>query len=160
MSMVVILEGKQELHKMEFLKRTFGLCKTKKPKQAESWNFLEGKIGVEWAKVPELQEPCGAIRLEGAELPERVLLVFGMDGQYHAFQNRCPSTGRRLDPVMGKEALASCSLFPSTFDYEGHVLSGPARESLTTFPVRTKKCKVIIRMDYRGKQEPSGTQSP
>ncbi len=129
---------------MSILKRIFGICETGKAEDAGAWKFSNGKVEIEWARVPELRKPCGAVRLEGRGLPERILVVYGIDGQFHAFKNRCPHMGRRLDPVAGGAAVRCCSLSRSTFDYTGNVMSGPAKEPLRRFRVETKKCKVVI----------------
>jgi nitrite reductase/ring-hydroxylating ferredoxin subunit len=128
------------------LERVLGISKTKPPRDPACWKYSKGKVEIEWARAPELRKPCGAIRLEGRGLPERVLVIYGMDGQYHAFRNRCNSTGRRIDPVAGSRTLHCCSLFASTFDYSGTVISGAAKP-LKVFQVRTKQCKVIIWLD-------------
>jgi nitrite reductase/ring-hydroxylating ferredoxin subunit len=133
--------------KVEFIKRIFGICETKQPRDSGCWKYCNGKVEIEWARVPELRKPCGAIRLEGGGLPEKILVVYGIDGQIHAFRNRCSYWGRRLDPVAGGAAVQCCSLFRSTFDYAGNVMSGPAKESLRQYRVETKKCKMIVLLD-------------
>jgi nitrite reductase/ring-hydroxylating ferredoxin subunit len=85
--------------------------------------------------------------LEGHGLPTRILLLYGMDGQFHAFKNKCPHTGRRLDPIEKTSTIQSCSLSKSTFDYAGNVVSGPARRSIEVLRVENKKCRVTIRLD-------------
>jgi len=130
--------------KLDFIKRIFGICETGKTEDSNSWKFSNGKVEIEWARVPELRKPCGAVRLEGRGLPERILVIYGIDGQFHAFRNRCSYWGRRLDPVAGDAAVRCCSLFRSTFDYAGNVMSGPAKESLRKYRVEIRKCKVII----------------
>lgn len=129
---------------MDFIKRIFGFCKTKKPIDPGCWKYSNGTIEIEWARVPELQKPAGAIRLEGRGLPERILLIYGIDGQFHAFRNRCPYYGRRLDPVPGTATVRCCGLSMSTFDYTGKAMSGSEKETLKPFRVETEKCKVII----------------
>jgi len=129
---------------VSILKRIFGICETGKPEDSGAWRYSNGKVEIEWARVPELRKPCGAVRLEGWGLPERILVVYGIDGQFHAFKNRCPHMGRRLDPVVGATAVRCCSLSRSTFAYTGNVMSGPAKESLRRLRVETKKCKVVI----------------
>jgi nitrite reductase/ring-hydroxylating ferredoxin subunit len=133
--------------KADLIKRIFGICETKKPKDALCWKYSKRKLQIEWARVPELHKPCGAIRLEGRGLPERILIIYGTDGQFHAFRNKCPHMGRRLDPVAGTATVCCCCLFRSTFDYAGTIMSGTGKESLKTYRVETKKCKVIIGLD-------------
>jgi len=122
----------------------FGICKTKPPRDAECWKYSKGKVEIEWARAPELRKPYGAIRLEGQGLPVRVLVIYGIDGQYYAFRNKCSYMGRRIDPVVGTATIRCCGLFRSTFDYTGNVMSGPSKEPLRTFKVETKHCKVIV----------------
>ncbi|NVM25453.1 MAG: Rieske 2Fe-2S domain-containing protein [Desulfobacterales bacterium] len=132
---------------MGLFKRIFGICRTKPPRDAKCWKYSRGKVEIGWARAPELRKPCGAIRLEGWGLPERLLVIYGIDGQYHAFRNECTYTGRRIDPVAGTATLRCCGLSRSTFDYTGKVASGPAKEALKVFRVKTKQCKVIIWLD-------------
>lgn len=132
---------------MGLIKRILGTSQTKKPGDEQCWTYSNGKIEVEWARTPELRKPCGAIRLEGPMLPERLLVIYGMDGQFHAYKNTCTDMSRRLEPVPGKAAVRCCCLFRSIFDYTGHVMSGPAKESLKTYLIEAHKCKMIIRLD-------------
>lgn len=101
---------------------------------------------LDWARVPELHRPCGAIRLEGRGLPARILVVYGMDGEFHVFRNRCSSCGGRLDPFPGSSTISCCGLCGSIFDYSGNMMSGVGKEMLKTYPVKTKKCQVVIRI--------------
>ncbi|MGD9031712.1 MAG: Rieske 2Fe-2S domain-containing protein [Desulfobacteraceae bacterium] len=133
---------------MGLIERILGISKTKKPGDEKCWTHSTGKIEVDWARAPELRKPCGAIRLEGRDLPERVLVIYGIDGQFHAVKNRCTDImGRRIDPVVGKAALKCCCLARSTFDYSGQPMAGPAKGSLKTYPVEVRKCQMIIRLD-------------
>jgi nitrite reductase/ring-hydroxylating ferredoxin subunit len=75
------------------------------------------------------------------------MLLHGLDGQYHAFRNRCPHKGRRLDPVDKTAKVQCCCLSRSTFDYSGNVMSGPCKTSLRKYRVRTNKCKIVIGLD-------------
>jgi nitrite reductase/ring-hydroxylating ferredoxin subunit len=132
---------------MGLFQRILGVSKTKAPEDPECWRYDGGKVVLDWARVPELHKPCGAVRLEGQGLPERILLIYGMDGRFHAFKNKCSHMGRRLDPGKDISTLRCCSLSKSTFDYAGKVVSGPAKESLQALPVENRKCKVVIRLD-------------
>ncbi len=129
---------------MGLFERIFGICKTKTPRDAGCWKYSGRKLEIEWARVPELREPCGAIRLGGRRLPERILVIYGIDGQFHAFRNRCSHCGRQLDPVDAKSSVRCCGLSRSIFDYTGNVISGAAKEPLVTFRVETNKCKIVI----------------
>ena len=130
--------------KAGFIKRILGLSETEHPKNPVCWKYSKGRVEVEWARVPEIREPCGAIRLERRGLPERILVIYGIDGYYHAYRNRCSFWGWRLDPVQGAANIRCCGLWTSTFDYSGNVRSGPAQELLKLFKVKTKKCKIIV----------------
>ena len=129
---------------MSILKRIFGICTTQLPDDDNCWWYSRGRIKIEWARAPELHKPGGAIRLEGKGFPTKVLVVYGMGGQYHVFRNRSTFMGRRLDPVSGTQTICSYNVFRSVFDYTGNVMSGPEREPLKTFQVETKQCKVIV----------------
>jgi len=129
---------------MGLLKRIFGICETKPPSDATCWRYSGGKIEIELERAPELSNRGGAIRLEGRELPERVLIVNGDDGNYHAFKNKCTHMGRRIDPVNGHGAVRCCSLSKSTFNYTGETISGPAKGPLTSFKVESEDGKLII----------------
>jgi hypothetical protein len=130
--------------KVGFIKRIFGGYEAKYPKDPTCWKYSNGRVEIEWARSPELREPCGALRLEGRGLPERILVIYGIDGQYHAFRDRVSYWGGRLDPVPGTAKVRCYGLRTSTFDYAGNVMSGPAKEPLQSFRVETKKCKMII----------------
>jgi nitrite reductase/ring-hydroxylating ferredoxin subunit len=132
---------------MGLLKRIFGICETKKPRDSNWWNYGNGKVMLDWARVPELHKPCGAVRIEGKKIPGRIIVIQGFDGQFHAFMNQCTHMGRRIDPVADTTLIRCCSLNKSTFDYTGNVMSGPAKESLRKLRVETRKCKVIVWFD-------------
>lgn len=129
---------------MGLLKRIFGICETKPPSDARCWRYSGGKIEIQLDRAPELSNRGGAIRLEGKELPERVLILNGDDGNFHAFKNKCTHMGRRIDPVNGHGAVQCCSLSKSTFNYTGEMISGPAKGPLTSFKVESEDGKLII----------------
>jgi nitrite reductase/ring-hydroxylating ferredoxin subunit len=70
-----------------------------------------------------------------------------MDGEFHAFKNRCPHWGGRLDPVTDSAAVRCCNMSGSTFDYTGNIMSGFGNGRLETYRVEMEKCKLIIRLD-------------
>jgi nitrite reductase/ring-hydroxylating ferredoxin subunit len=130
---------------MGIFKRIFGICATQVPADSGCWSYSGGKLEVSLDKAPELSRKGGAIRLEGASLPKRVLVVHGQDGAFHAFPNRCTHVGhRRIDPVPGEDKIRCCSVGKSTFDYSGKLLSGSAKESLEPLAVESDGDKLVI----------------
>jgi len=116
-----------------WIKKILGICNTPLPGDGTSWAYSDGKIEINLAQVPELSARGTAVRLEGRGLPARVLVVHGTDGGFYAFKNRCTHMGRRIDPASPSAAVRCCSISGSTYDYTGNVMSGPAKEGLTTF---------------------------
>jgi nitrite reductase/ring-hydroxylating ferredoxin subunit len=106
--------------------------------------YSNGQLMIDLNRVPELSNPGGAIRLEGLNLPERILVVHGDDGQFRAFRNRCRHMGRRLDPVPGTQAVQCCSISKSTYSYEGSVVYGPAKGPVEVFAVQHANGKLVI----------------
>ena len=124
--------------------RMLGICATNQPSDEGCWTFKDGKIIIDLARAAELARLNGAIRLEAKDLPERVLVTQGEDGQYHAFQNRCTHGKRRLDPMPGAQQLQCCSIGKSIFDYKGKHVSGPAKGDIQTYPVTVDNDKLVI----------------
>ncbi|HPO14955.1 MAG TPA: Rieske 2Fe-2S domain-containing protein [Candidatus Hydrogenedentes bacterium] len=122
--------------KRSFWQRLLGKPVTSPPLDASCWSFSEGKVVVDLSRAPELSKPGSAVRLEGVDLPKRILVVHGDDGEYYAFCNQCGHGGRRLDPVPETNTIQCCSIGKSTYSYEGKVLAGPAKKPVTLFPVQ------------------------
>lgn len=131
------------LHRNIF-QRILGICATKQPSDEDCWKFENGKIIVDLARAPELAGRNGAIRLEKKNLPERVLVIHGDDGEYYAFQNRCTHMHRRLDPVPAAQQVQCCSLGKSTFDYKGKKISGSATKDIDTYKIMAEDGKLLI----------------
>ena len=132
---------------MSFWKRLFGICRTQPPADAACWRLEAGDVDLDLARAPELAAPGGAVRLEGGGLPERVLVVHGSDGGYHAFANRCTHGKRRLDPEPGQPRVRCCSVGRSLFDYEGRKLEGAAEGPLTVYRVVHEDGRLRIELD-------------
>lgn len=131
--------------KRNFFQRLFGISATSRPVEDDCWRYSDGKLVVELAKAGELNSPGGAIRLEGKNLPKRVLVVHGEDGEYRAFHNRCTHMGhRRLDPVPGTTTVQCCSVNKSTYDVEGNKIFGPTPQPITRFPVEKEEGRLIV----------------
>jgi nitrite reductase/ring-hydroxylating ferredoxin subunit len=120
---------------MGFFKRLFGICATPPPADTGCWRFADGVVEVELARTPELAANGGAVRLEGGELPTRVLVLRGDDGALHALENKCDHAGRRLDPLAGSGQVECCSIGKSRYDYDGLLHGGMAKQAIRAFPL-------------------------
>ncbi len=131
--------------KRSFFQRLLGISATTKPKIDDCWHYADGKLTIDLDKALELKAPGDAIRLEGKNLPERVLVVCGEDGEYRAFHNRCTHLGhRRLDPVPGTDTVQCCSISKSTYDSGGKKIFGPTPHPVKRFPVEKNQTKLIV----------------
>ncbi len=129
-----------------FVQRLFGVCATAKPAVKDCWNLDNGKVTIDLAKAGELRRRGGAIRLAGNGLDVPLLVVYGNDGKYHAFKNACTHGNRSLDPVPGTDTVQCCSIGTSTFSYDGSLIEGPAKGSLTVFPAEVKGQTILIHL--------------
>jgi len=134
-------------YKRNIFQRILGICATPKPKDDDCWSYADGKATVDLSRAPELDRPGSSVRLEGRDCPERILIVYGDDDLYHAYQNKCRHAGRRLDPVPGEEKLMCCSVSKSAYDYEGKIMAGPAKERVKVYPLEVVDGKLIIDID-------------
>jgi nitrite reductase/ring-hydroxylating ferredoxin subunit len=130
--------------KRSILQRLFGIPATSVASDPGAWTYSGGRLEIALARTPELEKSGGAIRLEGKGMPERVLVVHGEDGNYYAFQNRCRHMGRRLDPVPQTATVQCCSIGKATYNYDGKVLAGPAKEAVKTYNLQVREGKLII----------------
>lgn len=131
--------------KRSFFQRLLGISETQKPEVDDCWNYAEGKLTIDLSKALKLKTPGGAIRFESKNLPKRVLVVCGEDGDYHAFHNRCTHLGhRRLDPVPGTNTVQCCSMNKSTYDSGGNRIYGPAPHPIKRYPVEKNQDKLIV----------------
>ena len=131
--------------KRSFFQRLLGISATAKPKVDSCWNYANGKLTIDLPKSSELRASGGAARFEGNNLPVRVLVVYGEDGEYRAFHNRCTHLGhRRLDPVPGTNTVQCCSVNKSTYDANGNKIFGPAPRPITRYPVEKDQEKLIV----------------
>ncbi|MBN1932844.1 MAG: Rieske (2Fe-2S) protein [Desulfobacterales bacterium] len=135
---------KNKTYHRNIFQRIFGICATKQPQDEGCWCVENGKIIVNLSRATELEHRNGAIRLEGKELSNRVLVIKDNNDEYHAFSNHCTHMGRRLDPVPG--AVQCCSIGKSTFDYGGKKISGSSKKDLTTYSVTIEGDKLLIEL--------------
>ena len=120
---------------MGILKKIFGICETRKPKDPGCWMFSEGKVEIDLNRAGELSIPYRSIRLEGKGLADRILVIMDDTGRFHAYNNRCPHMGRRIDPVPGNSDVRCCSVMGSVFNVKGDIISGPAKENLKQYEI-------------------------
>ena len=132
--------------KRNIFQRILGIPATKSPMDERCCAFSDGKIVIDLNRAPGLSKTGGAIRLEKKNLPERILVIRGDDDNYYAFQNKCKHMGRRLDPVDGTQTVQCCSVFKATYDYEGKVLLGPAKEGVDIYQMQVDNGKLIIKL--------------
>lgn len=118
---------------MGILKKIFGICETKKPKDPGCWILSGGRIEIDLNRAGKLAEQGGAIRLEGKGLAGRILVIQDDTGKFHAYSNRCTHMGRRIDPVPGSSDVRCCSVMGSVFNVKGEIVSGPAKENLKQY---------------------------
>lgn len=134
--------------KRSFFQRLMGISATTKPGIEGCWNYADGKLTIDLDMALELKIPGGAMRFEGKNLPERMLVVHGEDGEYRAFHNRCTHFGhRRLDPVPGTNTVQCCSINKSTYESGGHKIFGPAPHPITLYPVKKEQETLIVSMN-------------
>lgn len=134
------------LSSCDFTDRVLGIPDTQLPIIEGAWSYADGVLSLDLSKLPELDDLGGAVRIEGAVLPEPILVVLGEDGHFYAFQNACTHAGRMIDPVAGTMTLECCSVSKSTFDYQGNVLSGPAAGPLTSYPLAQQGEQLLINL--------------
>ena len=103
-----------------------------------------GRLKSNWIALRNLKIRATQSDLEGNGSPERVLVIHGKDGQFHAYKNRCTHFGRRIDPFQETGSLRCCSISKSTFDYDGNVISGAAKKPLTPFKVEQNAGKLTV----------------
>ena len=131
--------------KRSIFQRILGKPVTQEPQVENCWSYADGKLVINLSEASELQDSNGAIRLEGNNLPVRVLVVRSENGEYRAYHNRCTHLAhRRLDPVPGTNTVQCCSINKSTFDESGDAIFGPAPHSIKSYPVELDGENLIV----------------
>ncbi len=140
--------------KRNIFQRILGLCATRIPADPGCWRYDGGDIVLDLSRVPQLNRPGGAVRLEGRGLPHRLVVCRGMDNAIHVFVNRCGHAGRRVDPTSDGATMQCCSVGKSTYALNGEVIAGPARNGLRKCPVREDKGKLYIGFPKKKGEQP------
>ena len=127
--------------------RIFGISATDKPQDESGWHYDSGQLTISLDRITELTRSDTAVRFECKSLPVRVLVVFGEDEKYQAFQNRCTHLAhRRLDYVPGTETVQCCSVNKSTYTFDGNKIHGPAPRPIHTYPVDVAERELRIKI--------------
>jgi nitrite reductase/ring-hydroxylating ferredoxin subunit len=113
-----VVGGAFLLTRREFADRLKGVPQTQLPVIEGVWIFSDEIRSLDLAKLPELENLGGAVRIEGQILSDPILVVLGEDGNYFAFKNVCTHAGLMIDPVAGTLTLECYSLSSSTYDYQ------------------------------------------
>ena len=80
------------------------------------------------------------------ELEDTLIAVFNIDGEYHAVENLCTHDYAELTEGEVSGDVITCPLHGAEFCLRtGEVLTPPAYEPLTTFPVRVHDGAVQVR---------------
>lgn len=112
---------------------------------ASAWTYAASTITVDLTQSTLLATTGTAARIEGDDLPNHVLLIHSLDGEYAAYKNECTHGGNRIDLKEGGE-LQCTSFSSSTFDSDGTVLSGPAPAPLVMYRVEQEGDQLLIRL--------------
>lgn len=127
--------------------RIFGISATSQPQDPNGWKYESGELTIHLAQIPELTRPGTAVRFEGKNLPQRILVVLGEDNEYRAFHNQCTHLGhRRLDYVPGTETIQCCSVNKSTYTFDGEKIHGPTPRPVPTYPVEKGDGELRVRI--------------
>jgi len=125
------------------LDRLKGVTHTPLLEPSSAWRYAGGELRLALADIPELEQAGSAVRIEDTQLPEDLLIVYGVDGEYYAYINKCTHGQRKID-LDENGQLRCTSIGQSQFDYDGRVLSGSAVDALTTYTVERRGGDLII----------------
>jgi len=121
--------------KRHVYQRLFCIPATPLAVKERGWCTIDGVLIVDLSQTPELSDRDTALSFESGGLPDRVLVVHGIDGTYYAYSNHCACGGFRVDPVPGEQKIRCCTLMQSTYDYNGKFLKGSANKDLISYEV-------------------------
>lgn len=137
---------------MGIFQAIFGICETK-PLDTGVWCVKEDEVLIKLDEATALKSD-GAVYLKGQELATPILVVH-LAGDYCAFANRCRhALGRKLDLVPGENKLRCCSLGHSEYDFNGNVLKGPSKESITKYTVSQREGNLVISLSKQAAGAP------
>jgi len=112
---------------------------------APAWTYADSIITVDLTQATLLAANGTAARIEGDDLPNHVLLIHSIEGEYSAYKNECPHAGRRID-LKDNGVLQCTSVNASTFDSDGTVVGGPAPAPLAMYLVEQDGDHLLIHL--------------
>ena len=132
--------------KRSFFQRLLGRPATPEPADPGCWEYNDGRVLIDLDRAGELAKAGGSIRLEGRNLPQRILVIKDDNGRFGAYHNCCGHGGRRLDLLPGSGAIQCCSLGKTTHDLDGKVLSGPSEKDMVRFSVSVENNRLTVNL--------------
>lgn len=128
-------DGSTAPKKTNAMKRLFARSMTPEPRDEGCWTYENQTLTVWLDRAQELKPKGGALRLDDKALPDRILVVHGIDENYYVYANHCACGGFRIDPVPGEEKIRCCTLMKATYTYAGDALSDHVDKGLTVYPL-------------------------
>ena len=101
----------------------------------------------DWVNVARVEELTPGMR-RAVDVDDVVIIVFNLDGHYHAIEDVCTHDYSSLDEgeLDGQQII--CPRHGARFDIKtGEALTAPAYEPVPTFPVRVEEGVVQVRDD-------------
>jgi nitrite reductase/ring-hydroxylating ferredoxin subunit len=112
---------------------------------------------VEFARFRDIGavEICGVDQLWDGEMQHfragaASILLLRINGQYHAYQDRCPHQGAALADGDLDDGLLTCPAHRWQFDAASGKGVNPASARLQCFPVHVVERKVLVEVDLGG----------
>jgi Rieske Fe-S protein len=102
-----------------------------------------GRVRLPLASYPALRDPGGSVVIEVSGLDERVLLFRRASGDLAAVSLTCTHLGCDVEYREDADKIA-CPCHGSQYDPWGRNLKGPAKEPLSSYPVRAEGGDVVI----------------
>lgn len=101
----------------------------------------------DWVDVARVEDlPPGARR--AVDVDDVIILVFNLDGEYHAIEDVCTHDYSSLDEGELDGDQIICPRHGARFNLKtGEALTAPAYEPIPTFPVRVENGTVQVRDD-------------
>lgn len=101
----------------------------------------------DWIDVANVDDlPVGQCAV--VDVDDVMVAVFNVDGEYYAIEDVCTHDGAEIATGKIDGACIECPRHGAKFDIKtGAVLSAPAYESITTFPVRVMNQQIQVRDD-------------